>query len=143
MERESFSVESLITMKIESPETIVLKPAEEVFNMLTDIRNFEKLMPDNIVKFEVLSEDTFLFVLEGIPEISLQLQAKYPFKKIVYEAASGKIPFVLIVNIEELAKAESEIQFIFEGKFNPMMSMMVKKPISNFIGILSKNTIKL
>lgn len=143
MEGESFPMESLAIMKIESPKTILLKPAEAVFNMLIDVRHFRKLMPDNVAKFEVLSDDKFLFALQGMPEISLKLKAKYPSQKIVYEAADGKIPFTLTLVIEELVDSKSEIQFIFEGEFNTMMRMMIKTPISNFISVLSKNSIKL
>lgn len=48
-------------MNIESPKITVPKSAEELYTLLTDIKNFEKLMPDNISKFEVLSDKRFLF----------------------------------------------------------------------------------
>jgi len=56
-------------MKIESPKTTVPKPASEVFALLTDVRNFRKLMPENIAEFEVLDEYTFMFALKGMPQI--------------------------------------------------------------------------
>ena len=39
----------------------VAKSAQEVFEFLVDIKNFEKLMPENIDKFEVLGDKTFKF----------------------------------------------------------------------------------
>ena len=56
-------------MNLESPKVTINKSAEESFNFLTKVENFEKLMPENISKFEVLSDDTFLFALKGMPEI--------------------------------------------------------------------------
>ena len=46
-------------MHIETPKKQVAKSDKEVFEFLTDIKNFETLMPDNIDKFEVLDENTF------------------------------------------------------------------------------------
>ena len=45
-------------MHIETPKKQVAKSDKEVFEFLTDIKNFETLMPDNIDKFEVLDEHT-------------------------------------------------------------------------------------
>ena len=59
-------------MNLESPKVNVEKSADELFNLLTDMKNFEKLMPENIAKFEVIGEDSFLFGLKGMPEIKLK-----------------------------------------------------------------------
>ena len=66
-------------MHIESPLTTVPKSAREVFEFLTDVANFEKLMPENISKFEVLEQDKFVFALKGMPEIILKMKEKNPF----------------------------------------------------------------
>ena len=46
-------------MNLESPKVTVQKSAQDLFDQLTDVKNFEKLMPDNIAKFEVIGEDAF------------------------------------------------------------------------------------
>ncbi len=38
-------------MNLESPKVTVQKPAQEMFDLLSDVKNFQKLMPDNIAKF--------------------------------------------------------------------------------------------
>ena len=40
-------------MNLESPKVTVEKSAQYLFDSLSDVRNFEKLMPDTIAKFEV------------------------------------------------------------------------------------------
>jgi hypothetical protein len=130
-------------MTIESPKTTVLKTPEEVFAILDEVKHFKTLMPDNTVKFEVVNEGKFLFALQGMPEITLKFKEKHTPKKIVYESADGKVPFTLTLYIDAIENKKSEVQFVFEGEFNPMMTMMIKKPISNFINVLSRNTKKL
>ncbi|MCL6275232.1 SRPBCC family protein [Muricauda sp. 2012CJ35-5] len=126
-------------MHIEVPKKKVSKSAQEVFEFLTDIKNFEKLMPDNIDKFEVLDEITFKFALKGMPEIILRLKEQNPNDKVVLGAASDKLPFTLTGNIEALGDTESEVGLSFEGEFNAMMAMMIKSPITNFMETLSAN----
>lgn len=123
-------------MNLESPKINVSKTPQEVFDFLSDIKNFESLMPENISKFEVLSEDTFIFALKGMPEITLKKKEIIPPNKIILGAAGGKLDFSLIGNIVEVNDG-SEVQLEFTGDFNPMMAMMIKGPISKFIETLA------
>ncbi len=126
-------------MNLESPTVIVEKSPEEVFNFLSDVKNFEKLMPENISKFEVLDEDKFLFALKGMPEIILKKKELVPPNKIILGAAGGKIDFSLTGLITKLEANKSEVQLVFDGEFNAMMAMMIKGPITKFIETLSNN----
>ncbi|MDX1315118.1 MAG: SRPBCC family protein [Eudoraea sp.] len=126
-------------MHLESPKNTIDKSSKEVFEFLTDPKNFETLMPDNVDKFEVVNPDTFLFALKGMPEIALKRKEEVPYSKVVLGAASDKLPFTLTAYITELAEAKSEVYLSFEGEFNAMMAMMIKNPITNFIGTLSEN----
>lgn len=130
-------------MNLESPKVTVEKSAEELFNSLSDVKNFETLMPDNIAKFEVTGEDSFIFGLKGMPEIKLKMKEKIAPNKIILGAASDKIPFTLIANIESISDSSSSVKLDFEGEFNAMMAMMVKGPISKFIDTLAGNMGKL
>ena len=130
-------------MNLESPKVTVEKSAEYLFNALSDVKNFEKLMPDNIAKFEVLGEDIFNFGLKGMPEIKLRLKEGIPNSKVVLNAASDKLPFSLIASIDAISENSSEVKLDFEGDFNPMMAMMIKGPISKFIETLAENMHKL
>ena len=124
-------------MNLESPKVTVEKSAQEVFDFLSNVENFEKLMPDNISKFEVLDNDKFLFALKGMPEIILKQKEASAPNKIVLGAAGGKLDFSLTGDIIEVEANKSEIQLTFNGDFNPMMAMMIKGPIGKFIETLA------
>jgi hypothetical protein len=106
-------------MNLESPKVTVEKSASYLFNALTDVKSFEKLMPDNIAKFEVLDENAFIFGLKGMPEIKLKMKDKTPNSKVILGAASDKLPFTLTANL------------------------MIKGPIGKFIETLVSNMHKL
>lgn len=130
-------------MNLESPKVTVEKSQEYLFNALSDVMNFEKLMPDSIAKFEVLGDESFIFGLKGMPEIKLKMKDKTPKSKLVLGAASDKLPFTLTANIDSVSENSSDVQLFFEGEFNAMMAMMVKGPISKFIETLAGNMGKL
>ena len=130
-------------MNLESPKVTVEKSAQYLYESLCDVRNFEKLMPDTIAKFEVTGEDSFIFGLKGMPEIKLRMKEKNAQSQIVLGAASDKLPFTLTGNINSLSENSSEVHLVFEGEFNPMMAMMIKGPITKFIETLAINMNKL
>jgi ribosome-associated toxin RatA of RatAB toxin-antitoxin module len=130
-------------MNLESPRVTVGKSAQELFDLLSDVRNFEKLMPENIAKFEVLGDDSFVFGLSGMPEIKLKMKEKVAPTKLVLGAASDKLPFTLEADINSLSENSSNVQLLFEGEFNAMMAMMIKGPIGKFIETLAVNMPKL
>jgi len=130
-------------MNLESPKVTVSQPAHYIFDQLSDVKNFEKLMPDNISKFEVTGEESFIFALKGMPEIKLKMKDRQAPNKLVLGAASDKLPFTLTGNISSVSDSSSEVQLLFEGEFNAMMAMMVKGPISKFIETLANNMHKL
>jgi ribosome-associated toxin RatA of RatAB toxin-antitoxin module len=130
-------------MNLESPKVTVEKSSQELFDLLSDVKNFEKLMPDNIAKFEVIGDDAFIFGLKGMPEIKLKMKEKVAPNKIVLGAASDKLPFTLVANIDSVSDSSSAVKLDFEGEFNAMMAMMIKGPISKFIETLANNMAKL
>ena len=130
-------------MNLESPKVAVSKSAQELFDLLTDVRNFEKLMPDNIAKFEVIGDDAFIFGLKGMPEIKLKMKEKVAPNKVVLGAASDKLPFTLTASIDAVSDNNSDVKLDFVGEFTPMMAMMIKGPIGKFIETLATNMTKL
>ena len=126
-------------MQIESRKVNVQKSAEDLCTFLSKVENFEQLMPENISKFEVLSETSFVFALKGMPEIGLEVKEVNSPNKVSLGAISDKIPFDLSGAIEETGSDTSNAVLTFNGDFNPMMAMMVKGPLKKFINTLSEN----
>jgi len=122
-------------MNIEGKKVTVNKSKNEVIAFLTKMENFEQLMPEG-TKFEVLGDDIFLFGLKGMPEIKLRLKEQTE-DKVTLGAAGDKLPFTLVANLNEIDASKTETQLSFTGEFNTMMAMMVKGPITKFVGQLS------
>jgi hypothetical protein len=130
-------------MNLESPTVTIEKSATYLYTQLTDVNNFQKLMPSNIDKFEVLTDAIFKFSLKGMPEIKLQLKDSIPYSRIAFSSTSEKLPFNLLIHVNSISDNSCHIKLNFESEFNTMMTMMTKGPISKFIEALSDNMIKL
>tara|TARA_B110000967_G_scaffold137157_1_gene140029 strand:+ start:11468 stop:11860 length:393 start_codon:yes stop_codon:yes gene_type:complete len=130
-----------MSLNLESRTVVVPKSPQEVFSILSTLSNYEQLMPESTEKFQ-LDGDSFVFALKGMPEIRLVLKETVLNKSIVLGAASSKMPFTLTSSIEEEA-GSSKIHLTFQGDFNPMMRMMVTKPLTHFINTLIDNIEKI
>ena len=128
-------------MKLESSIATVAKPVEEVYEKLTQASTYELLMPEE-ASFRIIDEKHFSFKLGGMPEIPLKLARQTPNTQIVMTADGGSVPFELQADLKEIDE-KTKIKLVFEGNINPMMQMMVKKPLTQFLEALIANAEKL
>lgn len=128
-------------MNLESRVAKTQKNPEELYNFLTQVENFKKLMPED-TKFELKGDDKFLFGLKGMPEIALSLKDKTPHSQVVLGSTSDKLAFTLTCNIKPDGNG-SEARLLFDGDFNAMMAMMIKGPINKFLEQLANGLEKL
>jgi hypothetical protein len=126
-------------MNLNSKKVVVKKSADSVCDFLSDVKNFEQLMPESISKFEIIRENAFVFALKGMPEIALEIKEVNSPDSVVLGAISDKIPFKLTVNVAAIDKSTSEAEFLFSGEFNSMMAMMIKSPLNKLLATLAEN----
>ena len=125
-------------MNLESKKVTVNQPNTAVFEFLINAKNYQSLMPADS-RFELQNENTFLFALKGMPEIVLKLKESKPHHLITLGSGGGKIEFSLQVKLKPINVNSCDVQLEFEGQFNPMISMMIKGPITKFIDTLVHN----
>lgn len=128
-------------MKLEGRKIIVNKSSEQLVQMLKNPADYRDLMPDSLQSFEA-REDGFKFSLKGMPEIALKI-SKVSDREVVLKSAASNLDFELKGTMNPLAENQTEVQLLFDGKFNPFIKMMVEKPLQNFINSLSDSLEKL
>ena len=127
--------------KFKSPEVIVNKSAEELFNKIGDLNNLKEIMPSSIKDFKS-TKTSCSFQMEGMPEMHLTLSERIPFSKVSLTAQGSQIPFSLdciITDKGDQCQARLEIN----AELNMMMKMMVEKPLNQFLNLLSSKIEKL
>ncbi|MCW4451079.1 MULTISPECIES: SRPBCC family protein [Kaistella] len=128
-------------MNLEGRKIVVNKSVNTLVEMLNKPEDYKNLMPDSLQNFEV-RDNGFKFGLKGMPEIALKIE-EVSDKAVVLKSASSSLDFELKGLMNALNENQTEVQLLFEGKFNPFIKMMVEKPLQNFINTLSDNLEKL
>ena len=129
-------------MEINSSTATVDQSTEMLFSKLSQVDNYKQLMPEGAA-FTTISDNQFRFKLGGLPEIVLSISEKKPNESIVLKSSNNKISFSQRVQMTEVSSDQTNIQLHFKGDFNPMMAMMVKKPLTQFMESLVSNMHKL
>jgi len=129
-------------MEINSSTATVDQSTEMLFSKLSQVDTYKQLMPEGAT-FTAISDNQFRFKLGGMPEIGLSISEKQPNESIVLKSSSDKISFSLRGQLTEVSANKTDVQLHFEGDFNPMMAMMVKKPLTQFMESLVSNMHKL
>ncbi len=124
-------------MNIKSDPKELNQSAEIIFEFLTDFRNFEKLMPEQIANWQADAE-TCSFEITGMASIQLRMvEKKAPeFLKIVAEGKTP-FPFSLMTRLQKKSDNLTETSFEIDADVNPVMSMMVKRPLENLVNIMN------
>ena len=127
-------------MNITGRKVTVAKTVSELYQFLSVFNNFQQIMPSEVSKFES-DETSFVFGIKGM-DVRLIKKSEVENKQIVLKAASSKLPVELIADFEDLGES-CNCQLTFNGDFNPMLKMMLTKPLTDFINNLTDNLEKL
>lgn len=128
-------------MNLEGRKIIVNKSSNELINLLKTPADYQQLMPESLQSFQA-REDGFKFSLKGMPEIALKI-GEVTEQQVVLNSASSSLEFALVGKMNPLNDSQTEVQLLFDGKFNPFIKMMVEKPLKNFIDALTDKIEKL
>ncbi len=110
-----------------------------LFDRLCLIENYKKIMPENVSKFEIIDEESFVFSIKGMPAIKLKISEKNMPSKIILKSLDSKIDFSLTGFISKSDDQISSFHLEFDGNLNSMLQMPVKNPLQSFINDLSEN----
>ena len=118
-----------------SPEVIVNRTSEDFFTKIGDLNNLKDIMPSTAQNFES-TESTCSFKMQGMPTLNLKLGEKVPYSKISLTTEDSQVPFSLDCFITEKG-SQCQARLEINAELNMMMKMMVEKPITNFLNVLS------
>ena len=93
-------------MNISSDLVIVNKPVGKIYDFLTDFNNFEKLMPEQVIKWESDAASA-RFTIKDMAEIGMRIE-DVDENKFVLITSDGKVPFEFKLQVN-LEKKDEEI----------------------------------
>jgi carbon monoxide dehydrogenase subunit G len=134
------------SLNIETKTGTIQKNISEIFSFLSNMNNFKGLVQDQHIKNWQSTEQYCTFDVEGAGNVGFIISEKVPNERISYKNY-GNVPFdyLLTVYMNPKGENETEIKLQFEADVNPVIKMMIKKPLENLLNtIIEKlDTIKI
>jgi carbon monoxide dehydrogenase subunit G len=107
----------------------------EIFDFVTDIRNFKQFVPDGASISNInIDSKSCSFNISPLGNVNFCLSEKEPHHKVVYSGSALQTDdFSLTLNIRETAAGKAEVHIKLAAKLNPLLKMMVAKPVGSFL----------
>jgi len=123
-------------MHIESNKQSIARPASEIYTFIKDFRNFERLMPSQVMNYQAGYEQCS-FEISSMGRVSLEMKERIEDKMIRAASTAGTaINFELIVNLVPESAGASIVQAELNAELSPMLAMLARNPLNNFINML-------
>ncbi len=129
--------------KIESKQLDIKTSAKNIFAYLSDFNNFGNLMPPQISNWQSTT-DTCSFTIQNMATLAMRIKDKTePVKLIIVSEAPSPFPFELICEFEEVSENDCRSHIRFNADMNPMLALMAKNPLQNFVNMLNEQLRKI
>lgn len=122
-------------MRLESPVNEVNKSQKVVYAAVNDVEKYKDFMPDAVGSFatgEDFGMPWFSFTIGGMPQIKMVRSVAEPFSKVLFATPMGA-KISLEVTIGALSPDRSTVKVAIEADVNPMIRMMVERPLRKFL----------
>lgn len=128
-------------VKIESKKVEIKRNVEFVYEYLADFTHFSMVANDKIENFKA-TQDKCSFTVKGMTDMGLKIISRMPNESITITndtdvPSSMPLNFLIIFEFKKLEPYVSEVIVKMELDANPMIAMMVKKPLEKFVNSLA------
>lgn len=128
-------------LKLQTEKVSINKSKEALLSKISDINSFSDAIPEQVSNLKIEGDSLSFDVMGGT---TISMTKDHSYTEGVKYKATGKLNFDLVLKVEDNeAGVSCYTQLFFEGSFNPMIEMMAKKPLSNFIDSIQTNLINL
>lgn len=123
--------------QITSDQLTIIQNPETILGFLSDLRNFENLMPEQVINWKA-DKEACSFTIQGMADLGFRIE-DIREKQIVYKSeAPSPFPFNLECFCESTEENTTKSYLTLSAELNPFLQMMAKKPLTNFLNMLNQ-----
>jgi carbon monoxide dehydrogenase subunit G len=123
--------------KFESRIGKIKNSSEVVYRLLSDFRNFNSVVPADKIKNWQATEDECHFSVDMLGDTGLKIVEKDPYTLIKISGIDdNKYGFFFWIQLKEVAPMDTRVKLTIKISVNPMIKMMISKPIQKFLDTL-------
>lgn len=128
-------------VKIESKKVEIKRNVEFVYEYLADFTHFSMVANDKIENFKA-TQDRCSFTIKGMTDMGLKIISRLSNESITISndtdvPSSMPLNFLIIFEFERVEPYVTKVIVKMELDANPMIAMMVKKPLEKFVNSLA------
>ncbi len=123
-------------MRIESRIGHIYATPERVYELISDFSRISSTMlpPNDKIKDVESTADSCTFTIDKAGRFGMRIIEREPNKMLKIESSEpGPIQFKLWIQLKEFHDAESALKVTLDADINPLMSVMMKKPLTEFV----------
>lgn len=121
---------------IESKIGKIASAQQQVYNFLSNFKNFAQLIPKDKIKNIQVSEDECTFEVDMIGKCGLKYIHREPFNILKLGGLNNNQDFFLWIQLKEATLNVTHIKLTLKAEMNAMMKLMAEKPLKNFLDVL-------
>jgi hypothetical protein len=127
-----------MTSFLSDPVEITANP-EQLTAFLGDMNNFRFIMPEQIEDWQS-DEDSCSFFIKNLGKLGMKKPAFIESDRMQFSSSeTSKVKFTLIFHFKNSSSGNLEISFELLSEMNSFVEMMAKRPLTNFVNILTTN----
>jgi len=112
-------------------------PVVQAFDFLSDMNNFQKLMPEQVINWKS-TEESCSFDIKGMAHISLEREELIPHRLIRIKSVAETPINLEIRGILENQSESQTLAFVeLTADLNPMLKLMASGPLQNLVNIMA------
>ena len=122
-------------MRIESRIGHIYATPDRVYTLISDFSRINSTMlPQNDkIKDVEATPDSCTFTIDKAGQFGMRIIEREPGKLLKIESAESPLQFTMWIQLKEFNNTESAVKVTLDADVNALMSVMVKKPLTEFV----------
>lgn len=122
-------------MRIESRIGHIYATPERIYTLISDFSRINStMMPQNDkIKDVESTPDSCTFTIDKAGRFGMRIIEREPGKLLKIESTESPLQFKMWIQLKEFHETETAVKVTFDADVNALMSVMVKKPLTEFV----------
>lgn len=124
--------------KFESAEKHIKASRNNVYDFVSDINNFNTLVPEGKVRNFETENDRCSFRVDGLGQVGVRVVSREPYKYVKFES-EGSVPFRfnMWIDLEDADDSTTIMKLTMKADLNMMMKMVAQKPMEEGLEVIA------
>ena len=125
-------------VEFQGKEQLINRPAAEIYQQISDLRNFENYMPDQVEDWNA-TQDACEFKIQGLATLDMVIQERDENKKVViHSGEKSPVDFKLQCDLESTSDNSTTVSMKLDAELSMMLKMMASRPLQSLVDIMAE-----